>query len=166
VTTLSRTLRAATLLAVLLLAVATPVSAAPAAAFKVLVFSKTTAFRHDSIPAGIAAIRQLGQQNDFAVDATEDDAVFTDTGLAPYAAVVLENTSTLKPAAVAADAGVATARSNTASTVAARRVRDSVVTGTPLQECKERAGVRAVKPSGHRTGQVKISLSGGTVNAR
>nr|WP_318307225.1 ThuA domain-containing protein [Amycolatopsis sp. MEP2-6] len=77
----------------MVLGFATPVAAAPAAAFKVLVFSKTTGFRHDSIPAGIAAIRQLGQQNDFAVDATEDDAVFTDAGLAPYAAVVFLSTT-------------------------------------------------------------------------
>ena len=34
----------------------------------VLVFSKTAGFRHDSIPAGIAAIQQLGTQNDFTVD--------------------------------------------------------------------------------------------------
>ena len=32
----------------------------------VLVFSKTAGFRHDSIPAGIAAIQQLGAQNGFA----------------------------------------------------------------------------------------------------
>jgi type 1 glutamine amidotransferase len=88
VTTLSRTLRAAVLFVALALVLATPVSAAPVASFKVLVFSKTTGFRHDSIPAGIAAIRQLGQQNDFAVDATEDDTQFTDATLAQYAAVV------------------------------------------------------------------------------
>ena len=41
-------------------------------AFRALVFSKTTGFRHDSIPAGIAAIRALGEANDFQVDATED----------------------------------------------------------------------------------------------
>ncbi|MFI0941783.1 ThuA domain-containing protein [Streptomyces sp. NPDC021020] len=61
---------------------------AAAAPFKILVFSKTTGFRHDSIPAGIAAIQQLGQQNNFTVDATEDDSVFTDANLAQYAAVV------------------------------------------------------------------------------
>ena len=87
-TTLSRTLRATVLFAALLLALAVPATASPAAAFRVLVFSKTTGFRHDSIPAGIAAIRQLGQQNDFTVDATEDDTKFTDTNLAQYAAVI------------------------------------------------------------------------------
>ena len=36
--------------------------------FSVLVFSKTAGFRHDSIPAGIAAIQQLGAANGFTVD--------------------------------------------------------------------------------------------------
>jgi hypothetical protein len=51
--------------------------------FSILVFSKTEGFRHDSIPAGIAAIQQQGQQRGFAVAATEDAGVFTDEGLAP-----------------------------------------------------------------------------------
>jgi hypothetical protein len=40
--------------------------------FKVLVFSKTEGFRHSSIPAGIVAIEQLGNENGFIVEATED----------------------------------------------------------------------------------------------
>src|SRR2546430_3572249 len=39
---------------------------------RVLVFSKTAGFRHSSIPNGIAAIQKLGQEDGFAVDATED----------------------------------------------------------------------------------------------
>ena len=70
--------------------VATP---AHAAAFDVLVFSKTAGFRHDSIPAGIAAIQQLGAANGFTVDATEDAAAFTDANLAQYAAVVWLSTT-------------------------------------------------------------------------
>jgi type 1 glutamine amidotransferase len=88
---LSRILRAAALLvaATLAMSAPTPSTAAPAAdPFRVLVFSKTTGFRHDSIPAGINAIRQLGQQNNFLVDATEDDTQFTDANLARYAAVI------------------------------------------------------------------------------
>jgi type 1 glutamine amidotransferase len=90
VTTLSRFLRMTTLLAAaaVTLSVFTAPAASAAPAFRVLVFSKTTGFRHDSIPAGIAAIQQLGQQNNFAVDATEDDTKFTDTNLAQYAAVI------------------------------------------------------------------------------
>src|SRR5690349_3175909 len=67
--------------------------AAQAQAFTVLVFSRTAGFRHDSIPAGIAAIRQLGQQNGFTVDATEDAAAFTDGNLARYQAVVWLSTT-------------------------------------------------------------------------
>ncbi|GAA3201948.1 ThuA domain-containing protein [Dactylosporangium siamense] len=65
--------------------------ATPAAAyapFKVLVFSKTTGFRHDSIPTGIQAIRDLGAANGFTVDTTEDDAQFTDANLAQYQTVI------------------------------------------------------------------------------
>ncbi len=60
---------------------------------RVLVFSKTTGFRHDSIPDGLAAIRQLGQQNGFDVDATEDAAAFNDTNLARYQSVVWLSTT-------------------------------------------------------------------------
>ncbi|MFX4294576.1 ThuA domain-containing protein [Streptomyces bohaiensis] len=59
----------------------------------VLVFSKTAGFRHDSIPAGIAAIEQLGEENGFDVTATEDASVFTDSGLEPYDAVVWLSTT-------------------------------------------------------------------------
>jgi type 1 glutamine amidotransferase len=56
--------------------------------FNVLLFSKTTGFRHDSIPAAIAAIQQLGADNGFHVDATEDSTLFTDDNLSQYQAVV------------------------------------------------------------------------------
>jgi type 1 glutamine amidotransferase len=70
-----------------------PSVAAAAPLTKVLVFSKTAAFRHDSIPAGIAAIRQLGSQNGFAVDATEDGNAFTAQNLAQYQAVIWLSTT-------------------------------------------------------------------------
>ncbi|MEO6081793.1 MAG: ThuA domain-containing protein [Umezawaea sp.] len=63
------------------------------AAQQVLVFSKTAGFRHDSIPAGIQAIRDLGSANGFTVTATEDATAFTPAGLAEYAAVVFLSTS-------------------------------------------------------------------------
>ena len=61
--------------------------------FSALVFSKTAAFRHDSIPAGVAAIRQLGARHHFAVDATEDAGAFTDANLARYDVVVWLSTT-------------------------------------------------------------------------
>src|SRR4051794_20167825 len=60
---------------------------------KVLVFSKTAGFRHDSIPQGIAAIQALGASNGFTVDATEDGAQFTDANLARYDVVVFLSTT-------------------------------------------------------------------------
>ncbi|MBE1485117.1 ThuA domain-containing protein [Plantactinospora soyae] len=61
--------------------------------FSVLVFSKTAGFRHDAIPAGIAAIQQLGADNGFTVDATEDGAAFTDANLDKYQAVIWLSTT-------------------------------------------------------------------------
>jgi cytochrome c len=60
---------------------------------RVLVFSKTAGFRHSSIEVGIATVRKLGQENGFAVDATEDAAAFTSKNLARYSAVVFLNTT-------------------------------------------------------------------------
>ena len=50
----------------------------PNARFRVLIFSKTAGFRHSSIDEGIAAIKLLGQQNNFQVDAIEEPTLFTD----------------------------------------------------------------------------------------
>jgi type 1 glutamine amidotransferase len=60
---------------------------------RILVFSETAAFRHDSIPAGIQAVKDLGAHNGFSVDATEDPHVFTDANLAAYRAVVFLSTT-------------------------------------------------------------------------
>jgi type 1 glutamine amidotransferase len=67
--------------------------AASAAAARVLVFTKTGGYRHASIPNGIQAIRTLGAQNGFDVDATEDESAFTAANLARYDAVVFLLTS-------------------------------------------------------------------------
>jgi len=64
-----------------------------AAHFSALVFSKTLMFRHASITNGIAAIKQLGAENGFHVDATEDAAWFTSSNLAKYQAVIFLSTS-------------------------------------------------------------------------
>jgi cytochrome c len=61
--------------------------------FAVLVFSKTTGFRHDSIPQGIAAVKALGTAHGFSVEPTEDAARFTDAELARYKVVVFLNTT-------------------------------------------------------------------------
>jgi uncharacterized protein len=58
-----------------------------------LVFSKTTDYRHDSIPAGVAAVREIGAGLGVGVDATEDADAFTPQNLARYGAVVFLSTS-------------------------------------------------------------------------
>jgi type 1 glutamine amidotransferase len=60
---------------------------------RVLVFTKTAGFRHASIPAAVAAIRQLGTQDGYIVDATEDATAFSDQNLGRYAAVAFVLTS-------------------------------------------------------------------------
>jgi type 1 glutamine amidotransferase len=69
--------------AVAALAGASP-APAPPPSIRVLVFTKTAAFRHTSIPVAISTFRELGTRNALAVDATEDAAAFTDAGLARY----------------------------------------------------------------------------------
>lgn len=61
--------------------------------FAVLVFSKTAGFRHDSIEKGVEAIKQLGQEHGFQVEATEDSTQFTPENLSRFAAVVFNNTT-------------------------------------------------------------------------
>jgi type 1 glutamine amidotransferase len=70
---------------------ASPAAAAPLT--KVLVFSKTAAFRHSSIGVGITAIQQLGAANGFTVTATEDATQFTTANLAQFQAVVFLSTT-------------------------------------------------------------------------
>jgi type 1 glutamine amidotransferase len=61
--------------------------------FAVLVFSKTLMFRHASITNGIAAIKQLGAENQLQVEATEDASWFTPTNLAKFKVVIFLSTS-------------------------------------------------------------------------
>lgn len=56
---------------------------------RLLVFTRTTDYRHDSIPAAVAAVRALGA---YDVDHTEDPAAL-EAPLAGYAAVVFLSTS-------------------------------------------------------------------------
>jgi cytochrome c len=64
----------------------------PARLEHVLVFTRTTGFRHDSIGAGVDALRLLAQQNGFSIQQTEDPADFTDERLAGFDVVVWLNT--------------------------------------------------------------------------
>ncbi|MEU3250677.1 ThuA domain-containing protein [Streptomyces sp. NPDC006997] len=62
-------------------------------ASRILVFSKTAGFRHDSIPEGVNALRELGADGGFTVDATEDAGAFTARNLRKYDAVVFLSTT-------------------------------------------------------------------------
>ncbi|MFE0674659.1 ThuA domain-containing protein [Streptomyces sp. NPDC058867] len=70
-----------------------PQAVAADPAYKVLVFSRTAGFRHSSIDDGIAALRSLGAENNFTVDASEDPQVFTTGNLAQYRSVVFLSTT-------------------------------------------------------------------------
>ncbi|HET6547611.1 MAG TPA: ThuA domain-containing protein [Solirubrobacter sp.] len=61
--------------------------------FRVLVFTKTTGYRHASIPDGVKAIQRLGSRHRFSVDTTADAAAFTSRRLARYDAVVFLSTT-------------------------------------------------------------------------
>ena len=67
-------------------------SAAPEPA-RVLVFSHTTGFRHDSIAPAIAALREIGRAEGYAIEASEDPARF-DESLLRYDALVLLSATT------------------------------------------------------------------------
>ncbi|MDP9075992.1 MAG: ThuA domain-containing protein [Bacteroidota bacterium] len=60
---------------------------------KVLIFSKTAGFHHNSIAVGIPAIIKLGQENNFDADTTTDGAKFTFDNLKQYAAVIFLSTT-------------------------------------------------------------------------
>lgn len=60
---------------------------------RVLVYTRTAQFRHDSIPAGIAALRELGRDGGLDVDAVEEPGAFTQQNLAGYRVVVFLSTS-------------------------------------------------------------------------
>nr|WP_067055178.1 ThuA domain-containing protein [Mucilaginibacter sp. L294] len=81
------------LLIILLIVAGHCISFAQSAKKRVLVFSKTVSYHHASIPAGIAAIKKLGTENDFEVDTTTNSALFNDDNLKKYAAVIFMSPS-------------------------------------------------------------------------
>lgn len=59
----------------------------------ILVFSKTTGFRHASIEKGVETLRKLGQSNDFQTVFSEDASLFTTENLKRFKAIVFLNTT-------------------------------------------------------------------------
>nr|WP_317164398.1 ThuA domain-containing protein [Pontibacter russatus] len=60
---------------------------------RILVFSKTSGFYHESIPDGIAAIQKLGREHNVAVDTTKNATYFNPDSLQQYDAVVFLSTT-------------------------------------------------------------------------
>ncbi|MDF2159087.1 ThuA domain-containing protein [Algoriphagus sp. CAU 1675] len=60
---------------------------------KVLIFSKTAGFYHESIPDGIAAIQKLGAENGFEVDETKNAEDINEANLEQYSAVIFLSTT-------------------------------------------------------------------------
>ena len=60
---------------------------------RMLTYTRTTGYRHDSIPAGVGALRNLGRQHHFEVVATEDPAAFRPGELASFRVVTFLSTS-------------------------------------------------------------------------
>ena len=59
-----------------------------------LVYSGSTGYRHESIPAAVASIKALGEKAGYVIDTSEDPEVFTAENLAKYKALVLVSNST------------------------------------------------------------------------
>jgi len=64
------------------------------AADKVLVYSGSTGFRHDSIPAGVEAVKAIATKAGYVVEATEDPEVFTKEKLKSFKVIVFVSTTT------------------------------------------------------------------------
>ncbi len=65
----------------------------PASKPRILVFTKTKGYYHESIPAGVAAIIKLGKENNFSVDTTSDARYFAEDSLKNYSAVIFLSTT-------------------------------------------------------------------------
>src|SRR5215207_2190596 len=70
-----------------------PTQSASADGERMLVFTKTVGYRHDSIPAAIAAIRTLAARHGIEIDHTEDAATFHRDKLSGFKVVGFVNTT-------------------------------------------------------------------------
>ena len=81
------------ILFILMIFAAVPAAAQPGRG-AILIYSGTTGFRHDSIPAGIAAVTAIAKRRGLGVVASEDPAVFSAQGLKRFRAIVLLSCTT------------------------------------------------------------------------
>src|SRR6187200_1496630 len=74
--------------------VKTPVAPVPVTSPpRILVFTKTAGYYHESIPTGAAAIMKLGKENNFLVDSTPNANYFVEDSLKNYSAVIFLSTT-------------------------------------------------------------------------
>jgi type 1 glutamine amidotransferase len=89
----------ATFLTVCLFLLASSLTSAPGATAerRVLVYTRNQKgehlYIHDNIQASVEAIKKLGAENNFTVDASDDPGAFTDANLKKYKAIVFDNTN-------------------------------------------------------------------------
>ena len=69
-------------------------SPAPPSRGTILIFSHTTGYRHDSIPAGIKAVSAIAHRRGLKVVTSEDPAVFSADSLRRFRVIVLLSTTT------------------------------------------------------------------------
>lgn len=87
-------MRFLTTILLLLLPALTVGAAEPAAATeRVLVFTRTAGYRHDSIPVAVATLRKLAAREGFAADHSEDAGDINTANLARYRVVVFASTT-------------------------------------------------------------------------
>ena len=63
------------------------------AQFRALLFTKTAGYHHESIHAGVAALKAMAERHMFAVQWEESARVFTDAGLENYHVIIFLNTT-------------------------------------------------------------------------
>jgi type 1 glutamine amidotransferase len=95
---LRRTISVALTAALAAGAAATNVAGQTAKQPKVLVYTRNytpdgKGYVHDNIAASVDAIKKMGVESGFGVDASDDPAVFTDANLKQYAALVFSNSN-------------------------------------------------------------------------
>lgn len=86
------------LLLTVLFAMLAPMPVAAAAQPRILVYTRNytpdgKGYVHENIAASVEAIKKMGAEKGFAVDVSEDPAVFTETNLKQYAALVFSNSN-------------------------------------------------------------------------
>lgn len=76
-----------------LIAMVPPSLAAPPEPARVLIFTKTAGFRHESIPVAVATLSRLASEAGMTPEHSEDAAVFTPEQLARYRVIVFASTT-------------------------------------------------------------------------